>query len=97
MLEEKASQMTGLASASTLAMTGLSMSSGEPAAHPGDPVTHVRGGGIRIALQAEAHGNLAAFLARDGGNSVIHSLMPARESSRGLEIWDSTISAEAPR
>ena len=56
--------MIGWASASTLAMTGSSISSGSVPRTRADAVAHVVGRGVGVAVEAEAHGDLARFSAR---------------------------------
>ncbi len=93
---EKASQMMGLASASTLAMTGSSISWG----------SLLRTRATRSRTSAAAESGLRSSLKRTViwlfswrlmEESTSTPSMPASESSRGLVIWDSMISAEAPR
>ena len=43
---------------------------GQPAAHAPDPVAHVGRGIVGIAVELEAHGDLARFLPADRGDEV---------------------------
>ncbi len=94
--EAKASQMTGLASASTLAITGSSTSSGSlaRARDTRSRTSEAAESGSRSTLK-----RMEIWLrsAREMEDSTSMPSMPARESSRGLVTWDSMISAEAPR
>ena len=87
--------MIGLASASTLAMTGSSIDCG----------SLLRTRATRSRTSAAAESGLRSslkrtviwlFSAREMEDSTSTPSMPASESSSGLVICDSTISAEAP-
>jgi len=91
----KASQMMGLASASTLAMTGSSIPCGS--------LLRTRATRSRTSAAAESGWRSSLkrtliwlFSAREMDESTSTPSMPASESSSGLVICDSMISAEAP-
>jgi hypothetical protein len=89
----KASQITGKASASTLAITGSSM----PWAGAGARATLSRTSAAAVSgpRQDKAHGDLALLLRLMDVMTSTPS-MPAIESSSGLVTCDSITSLEAP-
>jgi hypothetical protein len=94
--DEKAIQMIGLASASTLAITGSSTESGN--------LLRTRETRSRTSAAAESGGRSSLkrteiwlFSAREIEVMTSTPSMPASESSSGLVTCDSMISAEAPR
>ncbi len=62
--------MIGWASASTLAIDGLVDLVGQLAAHPRDPVAHVVGGGVGVAVEPEADRDLALLGPADRAHVV---------------------------
>jgi hypothetical protein len=94
--EEKAIQMIGLASASTLAITGSSISVGsllrtrETRSRTSDAAES----GSRSSLKRT---EIWLFSCREIEVMTSTPSIPASESSSGLLICDSMISAEAPR